>query len=133
MKEVWQPEEIPDDARLYMRVHRNDIDNRGRPLPGAFRNSPPTPEGGMSTDWEKYSTPEATRQRGRQPEGNYAVIGLIAGRVRDIPNQRVQHTPVQDHTLHSDNRAHTDVLGLKNTEVRARYMLIFNLEIPLQS
>lgn len=43
---------------------------------------PKTPGSGMPTDWEKYATPEQTRQRGRQPAEYYAIIQLVVGQVR---------------------------------------------------
>ncbi len=64
----WQAEEIPDSDSLFMRVHRNNLDSSGNPIPGAFRNQP-------------------TR-----------------------PNIELQ------------NRAHTDVIGEKNAEARAKFM-----------
>ena len=61
----WASEEIPNDDYLWMRVHKNDLPN-GDIAPGAFKNRPTTKDG-MSTDWEKYATPQETRNRGRIP------------------------------------------------------------------
>ena len=82
---MWQVEEIPGEAVLYMRVHRQKVDQTGAPKPVAFQNKP-TDTDGMSTDWEKYSTPQQTRQRARKPEDNI-VISLVAGDVRAIEGQ----------------------------------------------
>jgi hypothetical protein len=77
----------------------------GRVLPGAFKNrgalgTPP----GMSTNWEKYATAEATRQQAKNPAVQ-GVIDLVAGSVRGLPGQTVEHTPLDE------NRAHTDVFA----------------------
>lgn len=111
-----------------MRVHKNDLDDKGWPKPGAFRNrapegSPLTDADGMSTDWEKYSTAQTTLERARTPADNI-VICLQVGEVRSIPEQKVEHTPLQ--TAPDDaigNRSHTDVRGNKkrNPEVRVKF------------
>ena len=92
----WEKETILDDALLYMRVHKNQLDRSGEPIPGAFRNRPQSTDG-MSTDWEKYATPEECRDRGRTPSDN-AVIQLKVADVRDIPCQIVEHTPINNPT-----------------------------------
>jgi hypothetical protein len=113
----WEVEEILDEDFLFMRVHQNYLDDDGEPIPGAFRNHPPK-TGGMSTDWQKYSTPEQTRARARQPTANI-IVELLTGAVRKIPDQLVIHTP------EVGNRAHTDVFGEKTVEVRERFMQIY--------
>lgn len=55
----WESESIPDESVLYMRVHRAMLNANGEPVLDAFRDH----GGGMSTDWEKYSTPAQTRRR----------------------------------------------------------------------
>jgi hypothetical protein len=86
-----EKEEIPDENFLYMRVHKNQLDN-GEPIPGAFKNRPQSTNG-MSTDWDEYSTAEDCRQRARTPADN-AVIQMNVGEVRQIPFQIVTHTPI---------------------------------------
>jgi hypothetical protein len=73
----WQPESIPDQDRLFMRVHVKTWVRDGEVRPGAFQNRP---EGapGMSTDWERYSSAEETRQRARKPL-EQGVIAFRAG------------------------------------------------------
>lgn len=121
----WEKESIPDDAILYMRVHKNNIDSNGEPIPGAFRNHP-TRADGMSTDWNKYASPEDCRQRGRTPNEN-GVICLAVNEVRKIVGQIVEHTPIYEpsSTPPLFNRAHTDVFGEKTTEVRFHLMQIY--------
>lgn len=111
---AWPQELIPDKDELFMRVHRNWTLN-GNPIPGAFRDH----AGGMSTDWAKYSTPEETLRRAlKNPERN-GVVKLQVSEVRAIPNQTVVHTP------EVTNRAHTDVLGVKDEEVRLKLTRIY--------
>ena len=97
---TWQKEDIPNEDDLYMRVHRGFVRN-GVPAPGVFRDHGK----GMSTDWEKYSTPEQTKNRAKKPDEN-GVVRMNAGKVRSIPLE-VDHAPV------TDNRAHTEVIGDK--------------------
>lgn len=113
---IWESELIPDRDALYMRVHRNDLDEGGNPIPGAFRNRP---KGGsaMSTDWDRYSSPRESKLRAANPE-LVIVIGMGTGAVRQIPGQSVFHTP----DLERNNRAHTDVRGEKTTEARAKFI-----------
>ena len=120
----WEGEEIPDEDFLFMRVHQDYWDDEGEPIPKAFRNHPKK-TGGMSTDWQKYFTPEETRQRGRDAAANI-VIQLLTGTVRKIPDQSVVHTP----DVENNNRAHSDVFGEKTTEVRERFMQIYQ-KVPL--
>ncbi len=106
----WEPEQIPDAGALYMRVHKMWVKN-GELMPGVFQDR----GRGMSTDWNKYSTPEATRGRAKAPRDN-GVIELNAGSVRAIDALVVEHEP----DIPRMNRAHTEVLGVKDTEVRLR-------------
>jgi hypothetical protein len=118
----WQPESIPDSDRLFMRIHKTWI--RGQDvLPGAFQNRPQGATG-MSTDWEKYSSPASTQLRAQRP-AEQAVVALLAGEVRSLPAQVVDHTP-QD-----DNRAHTDIVGAKDEEVRLKFTRLFTWALKL--
>lgn len=110
-----------------MRVHCSAI-REGTLHVGAFRNRRgPDGEGeGMSTDWSKYATPEETKRQARVPEQN-GVIEMVVGDVREIPEQVVQHAPVQDMPDLQDNRAHTDVKGPKKAplaDTPARYLFM---------
>lgn len=125
MNVAWPPENIPDEHLLYMRVQKNWFGSDGKLILGVFRNLP-TPQDGMSTDWGKYSSARDAQGRGRVPSDN-AVIQLNVGQVRQIPNQSVVHTP----DLASNNRAHTEVFGEKNSEARLKLSRIYDLAIPL--
>ena len=106
----WESEIIPDLARLFLRVHRSYI-REGRPVPGAFRDI----GAGMSTDWDKYSTPEESRARARKPDEN-GIVEMNTATVRGISALVVEHTPSRQF----NNRAHTDVVGEKTEEVRVK-------------
>jgi hypothetical protein len=122
----WPREEIPDADALFMRVHRCFL-QYGEIIPGVFKDhGDRNGKGGMSTDWEKYSTPVATRNRARRPEDN-GVISFNAGQVRAISGLTVNHSP----DLESCNRAHTDIRGEKTPEVRLKLQRIFKLIISI--
>jgi hypothetical protein len=124
LNDPWITENIPNQDKIYMRVHRNMIKN-GQPSTGIFKNQP-TSTDGMSTDWEKYSTPEDTRNRvapSKDP-ANYGVISMQVENVKNVPNQTVVHTP----DIPNNNRAHTDVFGEKDAEARVHFGRIFELE-----
>jgi hypothetical protein len=123
----WESEDIPNEDLLYMRIHRQSFDASGNIFPGAFKNRP-EPKDGMSTDWQKYARPEDTRSRAKSPKDN-AVVQMVVGEVRRIPEQTVVHTP----DLITPNRAHTDVFGEKNTEARLKFLRICQVVLPLDS
>jgi hypothetical protein len=120
----WPIETIPDNDKLFMRIHENWILQTGEPMPGAFRNQ----GSGMSTDWNKYSTPEEALKRARVPSKN-GIIQMQVSDVRKIPGQNIQHSPLPD------NRAHTDVLGEKDRdpEVRIKFRRIYTWAIPYKA
>jgi len=80
----------------------------------------------MSTDWSKYSTPEATLGRARKPEDN-GVVEMLVGSVRAISTLVVEHTPLPE------NRAHTEVFGNKDVEVRVLLQRACRWTIPVSS
>ncbi len=106
---AWQPEQIPNRDRLFMRIDKTWRKKDGSIAPSGFQNR----GAGMSTDWVKYATPQETRRRAKQP-GHNAVVTLHVGSVRELPEQQVEHTP----DVERANRAHTDVFGEKDEEVR---------------
>lgn len=120
MSEPWPIEQIPDADLLFMRVHRNDIQN-GQPIPGVFKNRGEGQQEGMSTDWSSYSTAEQTKLRATNPAWRGGVIQMGVGHVRKIPRQTVEHAPLPE------NRAHTNVKGPKSGSVegtQARYLFM---------
>ena len=129
----WEKEPIADDALLYMRVHKNNLDSNGEPIPGAFRNQP-TRTDGMSTDWSKYSTPQDCQARARTSSDN-AIVMLPVAEIRKMEGQFVEHTPIFDPSseLPAFNRSHTDVFGEKTTEVRFHFMRMYSFAIRLET
>lgn len=120
----WPIEEIPNIDTLYMRVFalHTELEN-GRLVPNnlALRNHGDVAGMvGMSTDWDRYSTPEITRGGSpRRPASDFGVVAFPVESVRAIPHQRVMHSPAVS------NRAHTDVLGPKSKkELSDRVLLI---------
>lgn len=79
----------------------------------------------MSTNWDRYATPEETRSSGRKPAMEYAVVSLPAGPVRGVPGQNVEHRPLPE------NRAHTEVVGPKDPEVRLALRRLHRVLIPV--
>jgi len=116
---TWEIEFIPDADRLFMRVHRCFVPH-GQLNVGVFRDQGE----GMSTDWKEYSSPEQTRLRANKPCEN-GVLSLVTGNVREIRGLLVEHTP------QPDDRAHTDVFGKKEPEVRVKLSRIYKWEIPV--
>ena len=99
----WPMEIIPNEDDLYYRIHQMYFKDNPNDIPGSgFR-----PQGeSLSTDWDKYSTPEESHQRAAIPDDN-RIVEMNVGDVRVIP-LTVEHNPDQFRM----NRAHTDVLGL---------------------
>ncbi len=117
-QEEWPVEDIPNSADLYKRVHMNHVRDR-EIIPFAFRDYE------MSADWDKYSTPVETRERGPQVTANYGVVAIPAGGARNVPGQAVIHTPDRW------NRAHSDVRGEKDEEARVKLRRLCTWVIPL--
>ena len=128
---MWPKENIPDDASLFMRIHKTFITG-GDVGPHAFRDH----GRGLSVDWNEYSTPQETRSRARTPADN-AVIGLVAGAVRAIEALMVEHEPIQENAFDEKghaikpNRAHSEILGDKTPEIRVKLSRLWNWQIRL--
>jgi hypothetical protein len=121
-------EEIPDTDSLYYRVHKNNVLPNGQVVPGAFKELGEGEAKGMSTDWSKYSTPELSRQRARNPDSN-GIISFAIKAVREIP-LTVRHAPLPE------NIAHAHIIGIPETDppktkIRALLALIYKWEIEI--
>lgn len=120
--DCWPVESIPDEDRLYMRVHKQYVEKSGEPMPSAFQDR----DGGMSTDWSRYATSDETLSRARKPDKN-GVLWMGVGEARSIPNLVVEHTPFLGNPLadppQPPNRAHTDVIGEKEEDPEVRLKL----------
>jgi hypothetical protein len=110
---MWPVEQIPNENFLFFRLHKSYLQFGDDIPPGAFRDQ----GNGMSTDWDKYSTPEETQKRVQRsaPEDN-GVLSFNVGGVREIKPLLVEHTP------EPENRAHTEILGdkKKDSEIRLK-------------
>lgn len=139
-KAIWEIESIPQTAVLYRFVHQNLINPKtGNPYERVFEN---TPKGGtdFSTDWDKYSSPQETRERlalqprikgGFKNPLEYFIYQFRVDDIRkNIPSQSIQHDPIQDKLPLPDNRSHTIVIGEKDVEIRLKFMDIFEWIIP---
>jgi hypothetical protein len=125
MEQSWEIENIPDEDVVYMRLHRSMIDPEGNLNPGLIRLRPG--EHGMSVDWNKYSTPEETRNRAKVPADN-GVVSFPVGGVRKIPFQEVLHAPIPQ------NQAHAEIIGdKKDPEIRLRFMQICTIILSVSS
>lgn len=118
MEPNWAIESIPDEDVVYLRVHENHFRD-GTFVYLVFQNR----GSGMSVEWCKYATPEEARQCARDPTKN-GIVALAVGGVRAIPTQRVEHVPTH-------NRAHAEVRGEKDEEVRLKLSRLARWVIPL--
>lgn len=83
----------------------------------------------MSANWDKYSDAKSTRRGGPQTPQNYGVVRLEVGSTRQIPGQTVEHSP--DHIRR--NRAHTDIIGVKDAEARLIFLRTYNLVVGINN
>lgn len=122
----YQSEQIPNDATLFLRVHKNQpIENMaGKVHPRVFM--PPHYDEdnsklyNLSADWDKYSTAQKTKdyvknllkndkKTLRNPE-DYYIISVSVEYVRSI-GFKVEHVPCHDINSinNSYNRAHCEI------------------------
>lgn len=142
-------EEVPNEAVLYVRVHKDKIQKKGLqtgfPNPGAFKNTPETgPD--LSSDWEKHSTPQESRARiGREYRPSkpgefknpldFYIVSFVVQDIYDLElNQQVEHSPMQDNfpdELEGKpwNQSHCSIIG-DAEERRVRMIDIAKWEIP---
>ncbi len=119
---VWERESIPDGDLLHRRVHRKLINASGGIRAGAFTDY----KGDMSTDWSKYASPQETSRRGTGfHREEFAVVSILVGEVRHL-GQLVEHDPLPE------NRAHTNVIGEKNAEVRLKLARMCRIVITME-
>lgn len=123
----WPVENIPDKAKLFYRIHKQNYKD-GKVVPGTFKEIGTTEEEkGMSTDWEKYSTPEQSRLRAKKPEQN-GIVSFVTGHLRKIVLD-VIHYPLPL----EKNRAHTNVRGIDSEkQLKMRDIYAWEIEIPNQ-
>jgi len=114
---TWPIEIIPDSDFLYRRIHSSILissQNENDIPPFAFKDN-----NGISTDWNKYSTPEESQYRASEPEKN-GIIQIKVALIRLYKNLTIVHAPLPS------NRAHSLINGLKSykkedqTDIRKR-------------
>lgn len=118
-------EEISDEDRMFYRIPQKQLGPEGI-HEGVFRDRRGD---GMSVDWEKYSTAQQTRERGRLDADEYGIVAFVAGQVRAIrvPPLSVVHHPVEG------NQAHSHIHGINGAKDMARlklFRLVKGWEIP---
>jgi len=95
---------------LFYRVPVGQLRRDLKVAPGNFKEN----KGSISCDWEKYSTAAETRARQGTPE-RFAILRMVAGKIREIDELSVLHSPTQGVDGQPDNRAHTDIFGLESS------------------
>lgn len=106
-------EDIPDDAILYMRVHKVWWSKKKKRFgTDAFKDSGEGAQKGMSTNWSKYASDEQTREKATSSAGDNYVVAMKVGDIRKIPGLTVTFSPLPDLP------GHTDVIGEKTLEVK---------------
>ena len=147
MAKKWEEEgSIPANDMVFVRVHHQKIDKKNNFLPNAaaFKN---TPEVGpdLSSDWNKYSTAQQSRQQigleyktGKVEFKNPNDFFIVSFLVKDILalnlEQRVEHSPRQDNFPDEFvgspwNKAHASIIG-DAEERRLKMIGIAKWEIP---
>jgi len=123
---MWHIEDIPNEDRLYFRVHKTFV-VEGELKPKIFQERGDDDSRSMSMDWDQYSSPIICIRRARIPNDNGA-ISFMVGELRNI-TLNVKHAPLED------NRSHTDVNGLpndlKDVELRLKMLNLFEWEIRI--
>ena len=98
-------EEIPNDADLFRRIHRNHINGEGVISSQVFKQPR------LSVNWNKYSDPQSTAD-----QNSAAVTALVCGQCRGL-GQTVEHTPIQEGEPFGPNQAHSEICGDKSREI----------------
>ncbi|MEZ4837803.1 hypothetical protein [Flavobacterium sp.] len=125
-------EYIPDEDSVYLRIHKNNIDNsienpNEKILIGAFNIKG---DDGLSVNWSKYSNPFQTN---KNPQMN-GVVSINVKNIRSV-SLDAKHDPILTEEI--DNRAHSLIIGIppKNpSKLATRIMLrdMCNWEIEIQ-
>ena len=115
----WDPEVIPGENLVFVRVHPNDCRNGEFIVASILKN-----EGkGMSCNWDRYSDEAQTIAEGTgllQEGQSYRALRLKVESVRELgvesAEQHVEHTPIWlSNNASKNNRAHSDILGPKSS------------------
>ena len=117
----WPIEMIPDEHKLFMRIHEQWFDKESGDLtPGCFKNLPDEDRDGMSAEWDRYSSPSVARARKGNP-AKFGVIALPGEGIRKIESQSVEHDPLPEVRAHSLVRGRK---GSKHPKIRLAFLRI---------
>lgn len=100
---------------MYNKIHKTFIKDKDPELisPSAFRDPNVT---GISTEWNKYSTPQETQKRPvNHPPEEYGVVSLKVKEIREkeeLDKLIIEPSPKQKTKNYTGNRAHTNINGL---------------------
>jgi hypothetical protein len=108
-------EDIPGEAVLFLRVHRDQFVPSNdptvkRPSSVCFKHF------NMSVNWAKYSTAEETAKA-----SSAAVVELITLDCKSL-HQDVIHSPIQEGEPDGPNQAHSEVRGDKPKPIRDAFV-----------
>jgi hypothetical protein len=115
---AFDVEEIPGQAKLFLRVHEQqyvtpaDEPNVKRVSSACFRHE------NLSVNWEKYSSPKETAK-----PTSAVVVELVASECESL-NQTVKHCPIQHGEKDGPNQAHSEIRGLKSKATQYRFVRI---------
>jgi hypothetical protein len=114
MADGIEPEAIPDPDLLFCRVHRAQYNfKEKRIMRVVFQKV------NQSVDWSKYSTPEETVKRHKEPQKIRAVACITAGACRNL-GQEVVHVPLGATDPGGRNDAHSEIRGEKTGVIQSR-------------
>ena len=100
-------EEIPDNARLFRKIHKTHYDEKRREVSSAaFKQER------MSVNWEKYKS----SAKDSADANSAAVAALVAKDCRGL-EQIIEHTPIGPDQPNGPNQAHAEVCGKKSKAV----------------
>jgi len=99
-------EDIPDNANLFRKIHRNHYNEKTRVVSSAaFKQER------MSVNWEKYKSAKDSADANAA-----AVVALVSGECREL-GQSVEHTPIEPDQAFGPNQAHAEICGKKTDAI----------------
>ena len=125
---MWDIEEIPNESIVFTRIHKDFVSNQdGLPKKTAFQNTPHIGGIDLSCDWDKYCTPQSSREiisKEKNKKGEFKnnldffiwAFPVLKIRQIDNPTQAVLHRPIyHDPEIEGlpNNRAHSGIFGEK--------------------
>ncbi len=116
---AFEVEEIPGEAKLFLRVHEKQyIVPSGEPNGKKRLSSVCFSHENLSVNWEKYSSPEKTAN-----PFSAVVVEIVASACKSL-NQTVKHCPIQEGETEGPNQAHSEIRGPKSKATRYEFVRI---------